>query len=182
MPPRKPPVTNDYDVLQKMGDRTRTSAKIAERLGITVFQITARLKGMEKRGLAEHLPDGKWRASEKGLKMAAGPRPVEKSRSLGERVYRTPTGGLYTPGGSAAEPVDDSGAIHADHCRGWKIKYKWVGPGGMIRKDIFIDTEGNHWVHARPNQPAELVLMTERMAGLSPVRLVRRKKKVHAQA
>ncbi len=61
------PVTSDVGVLQGWPKTKKpvTSLEVAEALGITVFQITARLKGMEGRGLVERDTKGLWKPTGK---------------------------------------------------------------------------------------------------------------------
>jgi hypothetical protein len=68
-------VTTDISVLQGWPKgKSATSAEIAAALGITVFQITARLKGMEGRGFVAR-ENGRWLRTEKGAAEAKNPSP-----------------------------------------------------------------------------------------------------------
>lgn len=71
------PVTTDITVLQGWPKKLTevSAAAIAEALGINVFQITARLKGMQKRQLVDRTPEGAWFRTEKGLAEAKNPSP-----------------------------------------------------------------------------------------------------------
>lgn len=69
------PVTTDISVLQGWPKgKSAASAEIAAALGITVFQITARLKGMEGRGFVAR-ENGRWVRTEKGVAEAKNPSP-----------------------------------------------------------------------------------------------------------
>lgn len=68
------------------------SAKVADALKLHVFQVTARLAGMEKRGLLQRDKDGLWSPTGK----EAQPEP--------ERIPRAPR----VAGGPAVPPPDDS--------------------------------------------------------------------------
>lgn len=77
------PVTSDITVLQgwpKSKDGLATAREVAEALNMTVFQITARLKGMEGREFVLR-KDGKWSRTAKGEAEAKNPSPsvVRKS-------------------------------------------------------------------------------------------------------
>lgn len=71
------PVTTDTAVLQgwpKKGT-SHTSAEVAAALSLTVFQITARLKGMAGRGFVQQGADKKWSRTEAGTAEAKNPSP-----------------------------------------------------------------------------------------------------------
>jgi hypothetical protein len=92
------PVTSDKAVLDgwpKKKDKpiAVSSAAAAKALGITVFQITARLKGMQVRGLLERDKDGNWKPTGK----EAAPPPVH-----------TPSARRYGAGLPAVGLPDDS--------------------------------------------------------------------------
>lgn len=93
------PVTTDVSVLQgwpkKKGGKA-SSAEVAEALGITVFQITARLKGMETRGFVAR-DNGTWLRTEKGLAEAKSPSPS---------VVKAPTRQLNSLGFATGAPDD----------------------------------------------------------------------------
>lgn len=80
------PVTTDVAVLQKWpdGDKPQTSGAIASALGITVFQITARLKGMEGRSLVSR-EKGLWLRTEAGKAEAANPSPSRSGTKFRQR-------------------------------------------------------------------------------------------------
>jgi hypothetical protein len=192
MTPRPEPVTSDWQVAHAMiGEPPEQglhwlSGEIAETIGITVFQITARLKAMEKREIVRRgdTPGTAqfWLLTENGYYLGLGKEPPKKEKApLGERVYRTPTGGWYSPGGGTHGLPDDSAVPRRapEDGHGWRLRYVWepVKPNGepsdgMV--EVFIDREGNQWVRAEPNEEAHLVCENSRLTqGLRPCRLRR---------
>lgn len=193
MTPRPDPVTSDWQVARAMADDEAelcwTSAEIADILGITVFQITARLKGMEGRRLTERA-EGYWRLTGVGYVLGTGPEPPHKPKvPVGERVYHTPTGGLYSPGGGVAALPDDSLIPRRSVGeKGWKLRYihgpkekipvhekgKLVGHWYLARLqvEVFIDPDGVEWVKCDPVEVAELIVPAP-CEGLTDTRLRR---------
>lgn len=109
-------VTTDLTVLQgwpkpSKKKPTISSAEVAAALNLTVFQITARLKGMEGRKLVERV-DGLWQLSELGAKERDNPSP-----SL---VAKPKTARLASTNGSMVGPPDDSKVPRID-----MKKIKW---------------------------------------------------------
>lgn len=185
--PRQAPVTNDLKVLLAIQDANSSaemecmwSAKeVAEMLDLTPFQITARLAAMEKRGLMAR-EEGDWYITEAGHAYVENPPPPKKSIIPGQKVYRTPTGGMYTPGASVVYQEElDKGVERVPSCPGWKMKYQYAKKGfhqkmAEIEATIFIDTEGEQWIECRPDQKADLIVGPgPRTQGLPPKRLRR---------
>lgn len=190
MAPRPEPVTNDWMVAHAMAYDGETatqelgwfSKEVATMLGLDVFQITARLKAMEKRGLvlqvAQPGQGPLWVLTENGYYLGIGKEPAPKPKvPLGERVYRTPTGGYYSPGGAGRALVDDSGAIRLqpEDTKGWRMRYVYEprNKKGEIQDgtiEVFIDLEGGEWVRAEADEEAH-VLCHHRWEGLRPTRL-----------
>lgn len=179
MAPRPEPVTNDWQVTRAMlGDPPEEgyawlSAEIAASLEITVFQITARLKGMEGRKLV-YREQSYWALTPLGFQLGSSPEPPKKIKPpLSERVYSTPTGGIYSPGGGAASLPSDEGVPKVSDTRGWKMRYlygpkeripvrqgsKIIGYEFLARTqiEVHIDPDGNEWVRCDPIEPAELI-------------------------
>jgi hypothetical protein len=157
---RQAPVTSDLKVLQAIDtlnqaagqEQAYSSAEIAEAMGLTPFQVTARLKGMEGRELVAR-DEGYWYVTERGTDYRKDPPPERQSLPLGERVYKTPTGGLYSPGAAmVASMQDDEKVPRQAGCPGWKLKYQWgkKNPNyynmSATQREVFIDTEGDEWV------------------------------------
>jgi hypothetical protein len=104
------PVTSDAAVLAgwpqtKKGNKGVTAAIVAAALKLTVFQVTARLKGMQVRGLLER-KDDLWYTTGK----EAAPEPV-----------RTPSARKYGVGLPAVGLPDDTKVPHVD---GSKIAWR----------------------------------------------------------
>lgn len=142
------PITNDYDVcraLQK-GKRNLAAAKAAKLTGLTPFQITARLKGMEGRNLVKR-SEGLWQLTEDGAALARGPRPAPPPR-----VRAVPP----APGGPPAAGLpDDTGVLVLDSCRGWKLRYLW---GHSRRIELYATPEGEEFVEASAFENADAIL------------------------
>ncbi len=70
-------VTTDIAVLQGWPKKKEvaTAAEVAVALGLTPFQITARLKGMSQRNFVSRGDDGRWFRTDFGLEQAANPSP-----------------------------------------------------------------------------------------------------------
>jgi hypothetical protein len=183
---RAEPVTSDWSVaksmLQEESGLCWTSAEIAENLSITVFQITARLKGMQGRELVERVEEF-WRLTMLGEQLATSPEPPKKEKlPIGERIYRTPTGGYYSPGAIGAALPDDSSVPRrsAEDAHGWRLRYEWgIRTGQFHLSDsyttIFTDPDGIEWVKCAPTEIAELIVPEGRLTlGLPDVRLRRR--------
>jgi hypothetical protein len=115
-------------------------------LGVTVFQITARLAAMEKRGIIKRTQSGKWRLSREGWRLTGLPRPAE--------TIRVPTeGGSYRP--------DDSDVPRVRTHDGWRIRH--VRTDAFNRKKerrhiLYIDPEGDFFTQALSQEPADLII------------------------
>jgi hypothetical protein len=147
------PDPRDWDVGRKMRVFKRdeqgrkvigalTSNRIAEKLGLEVFQITARLAAMEKRGVTRRTEDGRWRLTKDGWALVHGPRPAEIVR-------------VKTANGAVA--IDDSHVPEVRSSPEWKVDYVWYGPHRM-RLDVFTDPSGQKYVVATDSEPADLIL------------------------
>jgi hypothetical protein len=152
--PHPPPVTNDVQVLGIMQEKkARSSAKIANALGLTPFQITARLKSMEKRGLVARTESGKWyRLLTPEQAKAVQPAPK--------------AGGTSSP--RLTLVVKDDKVPRIRSCAGWARQFKFVGDTRML---IVADpADGQRYVQASPHEEAHLVFESD---GLPPYRLRR---------
>lgn len=100
------PVTTDIGVLQgwplpkKGPTKPVASAAIATALGITVFQITARLKGMEGRGFVMRDKAGLWLRTPQGESEAKNPSPSVSGVGKKQRMLDST--------GNNSGPPDDS--------------------------------------------------------------------------
>ena len=170
MAPRPEPVTTDWQVCKAMrGDPPDVYAwksnEVAEVLGLTVFQITARLKAMSGRQLVAREMEY-WQLTDLGVHCADGPEPPKKEKvPLGDRVYRTPTGGVYSPGGPRKTVPEDPGALRLPRggTKGWRMRYAY-GPKNPktgfadIEFEVFIDLDGNQYVRAEPFETADVLV------------------------
>lgn len=96
-------VTTDHSVLKgwpKDKDKAYTSVAIAEALGLTVFQVTARLKGMEGRGFLTRDEKGHWLVTDAGLAERDNPSPSIDGRARAMRA-------TDRAGGYSGPPKDD---------------------------------------------------------------------------
>ena len=162
-------VTNDWKVARVLVKlkKPHSSADVAGALGLTPFQITARLKGMELRGFAKRI-NGLWTHTEGGVELAAGPEPVVSASS----PRSAPTRKL----GVVGERPSDKDAIEVD-TRGWKIEYIRLGDiwnpkstQRLVGIPVFVDLKGKKWVQAPEFEKA--VLIRRFTTGLRPVRMI----------
>lgn len=98
-------VTTDLAVLQGWPKPTKkvthfSASEVAAALKLTVFQVTARLKGMEGRGLIGRSLDGQWAKTELGKTETDNPSPSLVAKP---KVVRLPS-----TNGSMVGPPDDS--------------------------------------------------------------------------
>jgi len=151
------PVTTDWKVANTLlkTSKPKFSNQIAAKMGLTVFQITARLKGMELRRLMIRNDQGAWSLTEAGQLLGTGPEPA-----LPERRPRR-TGGT----GAVSLPQDE-GVRRVRSTAGSRVRFIW-DHGNRI--DIFTDRKGRQWVKCHPMESATLI--REFKSGLTPVRL-----------
>lgn len=159
-------VTTDWSVskvLAKFPKPVR-SADIAAALSLHVFQVTARLKGMEMRGVATR-KDGLWLSTPAGKSLAGGPEPV-----LAPGVA-APTRKLDVTG----ERPSDKG-LKEVQTKGWGFYYVWQGSVSNKNSKqnasgipVFNDHKGKSWVEAAEMEEATLIRRFEN--GIRPVRL-----------
>ena len=97
-------------------------------------------------------------AYQKMMRAAQAARPESKSARKGKSAP------------SAA--LDDSDVPHQKGGKGW-VQIGAVGKGGTERA-MFRDPEGNEWAVARPDEPAELIVVNK-TNGLTPTRLYKLK-------
>lgn len=152
--------TNDLQVLGAMSAKNpRTSAHIAEKLGITPFQITARLASMEKRGLAQRV-DKKW------LRIVS----VDEAKAMAEKSKRSAESSRGTIIVDMQDAVArrDSNVPILPNARGWKLRTFWST--GDQRIQVFTTVEGEHFVYAEPSEPAD-TLVDYRAQNIGLIRL-----------
>lgn len=145
-------VTDDVSVLQKWPkDKKKnpakcTSAKVAESIGVTVFQITARLKGMEGRGLLVR-ENGLWMMTQQGEEVRDNP-----PQSLARKTSAS------RPAPMAVVVFDDSKAprITPEERRkqGWTNEKVWVD--GKART-INVSPKGVKYAECKPHEAADLI-------------------------
>lgn len=146
--------TSDLQVLQVMSAKKgMTSARIAEKLSLTPFQITARLASMEKRGLTKRA-DGLW------VKLMT----VEQAKGLQIDKTKTDRRSLIVNADDATLRRDTKAAT-VTHTRGWKHRYFWMS--GDRRVIVFTTLDGKHYTYAEPSEPADLLVdFRERKIGV----------------
>lgn len=166
-------VTSDRGVLSVLvkSKKSLKSAEIAKAMGITVFQITARLKGMEKRLLvAREKASGNWLATSAGKErlddMESGRYQPPKVATPNFRRH------MIAERDRAMEAViaeeEKSGQVPVFYSmRGWKLRYEWHG---SERVDIFTAPDGMEFVIAQPGDRADII-RKYKQGGLSPTRL-----------
>lgn len=151
------PVTTDWKVANTLlkTSKPRFSSEIAAKMGLTVFQITARLKGMELRRLMVRNDQGAWSLTEDGRTLGAGPEPPP--------VEHTPR---RREGFGAVSLPQDDGVRRVHSTKGSRVRYLWDHGN---RVDIFTDRKGRQWVRCHPMETAALI--REFKNGLPSVRL-----------
>lgn len=142
--------TNDIQVLQVLSHKKgQTSARVAERLGLTPFQITARLKSMENRGLAKRTDGKDW------IRLLT----VEDAKKMQEQNKRTATESRRTIAVDTDEATlrRDAKAPIIKHAKGWSYRYFWSS--GNNRVLVFTTPNGKgHYTYAEPSEAADLLI------------------------
>lgn len=134
------------------------SGAIAEKVGLEVFQITARLKSMEKRGLVQRNERGHWHRTPAGTEYHGAP-PAQPAANV--RIT------TRTRGAPAAY---DRGVPIVRSCRDWRIDYLPTRDHHQVT--VFTDTEGIEWIEAEISEQAHLIFKS-RITGLGNTRLRR---------
>lgn len=140
--------TSDLAVLKVMSAKNpRSSARIAEKMGLTPFQITARLASMEKRGLVKR-DDKKW------LRLVS----VDEAAAMAEKSKRTSEASRGTIIVDAADATArrDAGVRTIRHAKGWTFRHFWST--GDQRILVFTSPKNNHYVYAEPSETADLLI------------------------
>ena len=160
--------TNDLQVLQVLSSKkAQTSARVAEKLGLTPFQITARLASMEKRGLTKRSDDKSgW------LRLLS----VEEAKNL--QVDKTKTGRSLVVDTDAATLRRDSKTDSVNNTRGWTFRYFWMS--GDHRVIVFTTPNNQHYTYAEPSEPADLLVdFRERKIGMIRLRSFNKQSSVY---
>lgn len=140
--------TNDLQVLMVMSAKNpRSSARIAEKMGLTPFQITARLASMEKRGLVKRVEKSWVRL----VSVDQATAMAEKNKSSVEASRGTIIVNIED-----ATARRDVGVPILKHAKGWTFKSFWSG--GDQRVQVFTTPKGNHFVYADPSESADLLI------------------------
>lgn len=140
--------TNDLQVLGVMSAKNpRSSAKIANKLGLTPFQITARLASMEKRGLVR-------RVEKMWLRIVS----LDEANTMAEKSKTTieSSRGTIIVSTQDATARRDAKAPVLKHAKGWRFKSFWSS--GDNRIQIFTNPKGEHFVYAEPSEQADLLI------------------------
>lgn len=160
-------VTDDVSVLKKMDRKIpRSSKKIAALMGLeSVFQITARLKSMEQRGLIKRSSSGKW-LKVKSWKAVQ----QEQEQALREKEERKRA---LLAGEGGPRRVSDRG-VPKVNTRGWEmmeIPTRRVPVHTTDYLKVFTSPKtGKSYVYAEPTEKAKFI---RRMPnGIADARLV----------
>ena len=157
-------VTTDASVIEALGRKAMTSAGLAAKMKLHVFQVTARLKSMERRGLAARNQKGEWLKGGEADEFMKQPLEVRNPPAEKRKASPPPNGGK----------PDDSRVPVIHDMREWKLEYEWCHhlKSGEERIDVYFDANGTKWTRAHWEEKAELVFQTAKYRGISPLRLV----------
>jgi hypothetical protein len=165
------PVTTDKQVIAALLKQKKSldATGVAKLFGLTPFQITARLKSLEKRTLLQRDKAGKWLVV-RGDRTDAFLKAPEEVRHVGTSRAKAFVG----PDDSQVPRIKGAGKS-----RGWF--YIWRGTHTLNANgdpvdcdkggDIFVGPDNRHWIMAKPDEPAHLIIEYEQR-GIDPVRLV----------
>jgi len=160
-------VTTDWSVANALSavkkSKPMSANEVAELMGLTPFQITARLKGMEGRKLVCR-QDGLWVLTDTGIALGKGTEPAAPPKVVRIRM----------PGQAAVPLPDDKRVPHVASDASWSLYYIWHGtdPEKIKRIDVFMDSEGVEYVKAHPMETADLIMtFHHKTEGLTPYRL-----------
>ncbi len=163
------PVTTDHAVLTVMVEAEYhqfTAKGVGHLLDLTPFQITARLKGMENRGLVTRngkvSKEGKklWVVTDAGTEYQKSPPPPPSVSRSRPRRKLIPSNGLSTD-------IDVPRITRARLSEGWVLKMLEIDG---YSTNLFTSPLGTVFIEARSSEPANLIFETQ-IVGLEPVRL-----------
>lgn len=167
---KKGPVTTDRKVLELMVTfkNPHSSRFIAQKMQLTVFQITARLKAMEGRKLIKRDESGKWSVTLQGQQRLAAmqdgtwkePTPVA---ARVQRVEQFASDLMTTVRAEIAEGVPLYRAL-----KGWKVRYIWSSHDS--RFDIYRAPDGLEFRRVDLTERADLIVQYA-TPGMPPIRL-----------
>lgn len=154
-------VTNDVQVLKKLSFKASlTSAEVAGLLGLTPFQVTARLKSMEKRALVKRDQAGKWLKLRKWHEVQAEQEQAHQQKALRKAAWVA---------GLPPQAVTDEGVPHIDNTRGWRARYTPYADDRWVL--VFMDpSTGTEYIRAHFAEKADLI---RDFKDLPPARLVK---------
>lgn len=154
-------VTNDVQVLKKLSFKVSlTSAEVASLLGLTPFQVTARLKSMEKRALVKRDKVGKWLKLRKWHEVQA----EQEQEAVQKKARRA-----VWVAGLPPQAVVDDGVPHIEDTHGWRARYTPYADDRWVL--VFMDPKtGTEYIRAHFAEKADLI---RTFRDLPPVRLVK---------
>jgi len=153
-------VTNDVQVLKKLSFKQGLrSAEVADLLGLTPFQVTARLKSMEKRELVKRDKKGNWLKVVSWKDAQAQQEQAAQAKAVRVAAWKA---GLPPQGAS------DEGVPHLSSTVGWTGRYTPYAEDRWLI--VFKSPDGVEYIRAHVSERADVIRDIE---GLPSVRLVR---------
>jgi len=159
-------VTDDVAVLKKMKfKKPITSAKLAAALGLTVFQITARLASMEKRRLVKRTKDrSNWLKLRKWHEVQREQAEESKKKAIRVAAWKA---------GIPPQAATDEGVPRIEDTHGWTGRYMPYADDRYVF--VFTDPHTtNQYIRAHFSEKADII---RDFRDLPSVRLVKFDKK-----